>query len=81
MGYKFNGGNGAYICDHCSKTILNYFPTGYLNQFLDVTKTTGRFKGIEIWAREGYSVRFCSAVCLKGFFSEDDSLVNILYTD
>ena len=81
MGYKFNKRYGMYICDHCNKTMFDYMPSSFLEQFLADTYFSGKFKEIEVWSKVGNDERFCSSMCLKGFYSENDSFVRALYSD
>lgn len=79
MGYKFNHGNGAFICDECNIIMLDYLPASYFEEFLRATKTSGKFKGIDIWSKNDY--RFCSAICMKRYNNEDSTFTNVVYGD
>lgn len=81
MGHKFNGGNGAFICDNCRTTMLDYFPIGFLEEFYEVTQVSGKFKNITVCAKEGHKERFCSITCTKEYFNEDCSLSRTVYDD
>ena len=77
MGFVFNGGLGGVICDKCRIMMFEYMPPLYGKSFLENTKESGKFKGVNVWSKK--DKRFCSAKCMKEFNNEDSILASVIY--